>query len=73
MTFEELVDRAKARDSEAILTLFERYRPIIISGSFDEAGRYDPDLQQELCHRFLIVLQKFDKERVLRTNIDNTE
>lgn len=46
---------------------------MIISGSFDEAGRYDPDLQQDLCHRFLIVLQKFDKERVLRTNIDNTE
>ena len=65
MTFEELVDRAKAQDSEAILTLFERYRPIIISGSFDEAGRYDPDLQQELCHRFLIVLQKFDKSRAL--------
>lgn len=39
--------------------------PMIVSGSFDEAGRYDPDLQQELCHRFLIVLQKFDKSRAL--------
>lgn len=66
MTFEELVDRAKAKDSEAILTLFERYRPMIVSSSFDEAGQYDPDLQQELCYRFLIVLQKFDKGRALR-------
>lgn len=65
MTFEELVDRAKAQDSKAILTLFERYRPMIVSSSFDETGQYDPDLQQELCHRFLIVLQKFDKGRAL--------
>ena len=47
------------------MELFECYRPMIVSGSFDEAGRYDPDLQQELCHRFLIVLQKFDKSRAL--------
>lgn len=45
---------------------------MIISGSFDEAGRYGPDLQQELCHRFLIVLQKFDKERVLGEEIPGT-
>lgn len=73
MKFEELIDRAKSREPEAVLELLECYRPMIISGSFDEAGRYDPDLQQDQCHRFLIVLQKFDKERVLRTNIDNTE
>lgn len=65
MTFEELVDRAKTQDNEAILTLFERYRPMIVSSSFDEMGQYDQDLQQELCHRFLIVLQKFDKGRAL--------
>ena len=65
MTFEDLVDRARAREPEAVLALFEKYRPMMISSSFDEAGQYDPDLQQELCHRFLIVLQQFDKERAL--------
>ncbi len=74
MIFEELlIDRAKSQEPEAVLELFECYRPMMISGSFDEAGRYDPDLWQDQCHRFLIVLQKFDMERVLRTNIDNTE
>lgn len=63
MTFEDLVDRAKAREPEAVLTMFEKCRPMIISSSFDETGQYDPDLQQELCHRFLIVLQQFDKRR----------
>lgn len=72
MTFEDLVDRARAREPEAVLALFEKYRPMMISSSFDEAGQYDPDLQQELCHRFLIVLQKFDKERVLGEEIPGT-
>lgn len=72
MIFEELIDRAKSQEPEAVLELFECYRPMIISGSFDDAGQYDPDLQQELCHRFLIVLQKFDKERVLGEEIPGT-
>ena len=44
MKFEKLIDRAKSQEPEAVLELFECYRPMIISGSFDEAGRYDPDL-----------------------------
>ena len=72
MKFEKLMDRAKSQEPEAVLELFECYRPMMISSSFDDAGRYDPDLQQELCHRFLIVLQKFDKERVLGEEIPGT-
>lgn len=72
MIFEKLIDRAKSQEPEAVLELFACYRPMIVSGSFDEAGRYDPDLQQELCHRFLIVLQKFDKERELGAEIPGT-
>lgn len=65
MNFEELVDRAKNGDSEAMLALFERYRPLTAADSLDEDGLFDPDLWQEQYHRFLIVLQKFDKERAL--------
>ena len=31
MTFEELLDQAKAQDPKAVLTLFERYRPLLLS------------------------------------------
>lgn len=65
MSFEELVDRAKDGDPEAMLTLFERYRPLTVANSLDEDDCFDPDLWQEQCHRFLIVLQKFNKERAL--------
>lgn len=65
MTFEELVDRAQAGDSEAMLTLFEKYRPLTAAHSFGGDGCFDPDLWQDQCHRFLIVLQKFNKERAL--------
>ena len=31
----------------------------------DEDGCFDPDLWQDQCHRFLIVLQKINKKRAL--------
>ena len=39
MTFEDLVDLAKAREPEAVLALLEKYRPMMISSSFYEAGQ----------------------------------
>ena len=57
MTFEELLDQAKAQEPEAVLTLFERYRPLLLSRSYDEYGRFNEDLWQDQCHRFLIVIQ----------------
>ena len=44
MTFEELLDQAKAQEPEAVLTLFERYRPLLLSRSYDEYGRFNEDL-----------------------------
>lgn len=66
MTFEELLDRAQAQDPEAVLTLFERYRPMMISHSYDEDNCFDQDLWQTQCHKFLVVLQQFNKERALK-------
>ena len=65
MTFEELLDQAKAQEPEAVLTLFERYRPLLLSRSYDEYGRFNEDLWQDQCHRVLIVIQMFNKEKVL--------
>ena len=42
MSFEELLDRAKDNDSEAILELFEMYRPLLVTYSMLD-GRFDPD------------------------------
>lgn len=65
MTFEELLDCAQAQKPEAVLNLFERYRPMVISHSYDEDNCFDQDLWQTQCHKFLVVLQKFNKERAL--------
>lgn len=63
MNFEELLDRAKADDSQAILTLFEMYRPLLLSHSMID-GRFDPDIWQQQCQQFLVAIKTFKKDRV---------
>lgn len=65
MTFEELFDRAKAQEPEVMLALFEQYRPLLLCRSYDEFGRFNEDLWQDQCHRFLISVRLFDKDKVL--------
>ena len=65
MTFEELLDQAKAQEPKAVLTLVERYGPVLLSRSYDAYGRFNEDLWKDQCHRFLIVIQMFNKEKAL--------
>ncbi len=60
MTFEELLDRAKADDPQAMVALFEMYRPMLISHSILDDG-YDPDTFQQQCEKFLLAIQGFQK------------
>ena len=48
MSFEELLDRAKDNDTQAILELFEMYRPLLVSHSMLD-GKFDPDTWQQQC------------------------
>lgn len=63
MSFEELLDRAKDNDSEAILELFETYRPLLVTYSMLD-GRFDPDTWQQQCQQFLVAIKRFDKKRI---------
>ena len=63
MTFEELLDNAKRNDAQAVLTLFEMYRPLLLSHSKQD-GQFDLDTWQQQCLQFLIAVKNFDKKRV---------
>lgn len=63
MSFEELLDRAKDNDSEAIVELFEMYRPLLVTHSMLD-GRFDPDTWQQQCQQFLVAIKRFDKKRI---------
>lgn len=63
MCFEELLDRAKDNDSEAVLELFEMYRPLLVSHSMLD-GKFDPDTWQQQCHQFLVAIKRFDKGKI---------
>lgn len=63
MPFEELLDRAKADEPQAILTLFEMYRPMLIRRSILTDG-FDDDTWQQQCEKFLNAIQGFRKEKV---------
>ena len=63
MSFEELLDRAKDNDTQAILELFEMYRPLLVSHSLLD-GQCDPDTWQHQCQQFLVAIKGFDKGKV---------
>lgn len=63
MSFEELLDKAKENDPQAVLALFEMYRPLLISHSKID-GFFDPDTWQQQCEMFLIAIKKFDKTKI---------
>ena len=63
MSFEELLDRAKDNDTQAILELFEMYRPLLVSHSMLD-GKFDTDTWQQQCQQFLVAIKGFDKGKV---------
>ena len=55
MNFKELLYRARQGDEDAILEIFEMYRPLLIKNALVE-GIFDEDLYQELT-AFLMDFQ----------------
>ena len=60
MNFKELLYRARQGDEDAILEIFEMYRPLLIKNALVE-GIFDEDLYQELTaelhlHMYLMVM-----------------
>ena len=52
MNFKELLYRARQGDEDAILEIFEMYRPLLIKNALVE-GIFDEDLYQELTTELL--------------------
>lgn len=56
--FDDLLDRAKMGDKEAVEEIYQMYRPLLIKNSLD-FGVFDEDLYQELSHTLLLCINKF--------------
>ena len=68
MNFKELLYRARQGDEDAILEIFEMYRPLLIKNALVE-GIFDEDLYQELtaellkCIRYFRDVEQFYREK----------
>lgn len=58
MEFRELLYRARLGDPEAILEIFEMYRPLLVRNALVD-GFFDEDLYQELIVEFLRCIRFF--------------
>ena len=58
MNFKELLYRARQGDEDAILEIFEMYRPLLIKNALVE-GIFDEDLYQELTAELLKCIRYF--------------
>ena len=58
MNFKELLYRARQGDEDAILEIFEMYRPLLIKNALVD-GIFDEDLYQELVSTLLQCIQRF--------------
>lgn len=58
MDFKKLLAQAKTGDQEAVRTLLDMYRPLLIKNAI-LAGRFDEDLYQELCITLLKCIRTF--------------
>ena len=58
MNFKELLYWARRGDEDAILEIFEMYRPLLIKNALVE-GIFDEDLYQELTAEFLKCIRYF--------------
>ena len=62
MNFKELLYRARQGNQEAILEIFEMYRPLLIKNALVE-GIFDEDLYQELTAELLKCIRYFRGRR----------
>lgn len=58
MEFQQLLEKAKSHDPQAVETLFEMYRPLLLKNAYIN-GIFDEDLWQEQCLQFLVVILRF--------------
>ena len=58
MNFDRLLERAKERDSEAVMEIVEMYKPLLIKKALVN-GRFDEDLYQELVSELLTCIHRF--------------
>ena len=58
MNFKELLYRARQGNQEAILEIFEMYRPLLVRNALVD-GFFDEDLYQELIVEFLRCIRFF--------------
>ena len=58
MNFKELLYRARQGDEDAILEIFEMYRPLLIKNALVD-GIFDEDLYQELTAELLKCIRYF--------------
>lgn len=59
MNFQEILLRAKAGDTEAIHTILEMYKPLLLKESI-VFGVFDEDIYQELCLTVLHCIKIFE-------------
>lgn len=58
MEFEELLLRARQKDTKALLKMIEMYRPLMIKYAVVDK-KLDEDLYQELVSCLLVCIMKF--------------
>ena len=58
MSFERLLLQAKEGNADAVLEIFEIYKPLLIKNAIVN-GRFDEDLYQELVSTLLQCIQRF--------------
>lgn len=58
MEFEELLLRARQKDTEALLKMIEMYRPLMIKYAVVDK-KLDEDQYQELVYCLLVCIMKF--------------
>lgn len=59
MNFDEILLRAKACNEDAIHTILEMYKPLLLKDSIVN-DMFDEDLYQELCITLLNCVRRFE-------------
>ena len=59
-SFVEILVKGNRGDPAALQELLEMYKPLLLSKSKDENGRFVADLYQEQCAILLKCVKKFD-------------
>lgn len=58
-----LIIKAKAGDEDAMVELYNSFKPLIIKYSHDHLKRLNPDCFQELSIQFITAVHRFNIEK----------